>query len=171
MRNILILVALALTGCATVHKQLADGTTVAYTGGAQGAVKVLDASNERPYDLASEAMDNGMSTTLQTRDTRFTAGYGYGVTNPSAPGGYAPGTVTYVPGQGVVRTRAMETLPPLATTTVVTGIPPGQRQQSLSLTTTGCPEGREPIGTDEIAQCAYELGQAAFSDIKVLHPK
>ncbi|PJE76444.1 hypothetical protein COV05_04540, partial [Candidatus Uhrbacteria bacterium CG10_big_fil_rev_8_21_14_0_10_48_16] len=161
MRNILILVALALTGCATVHKSLEDGTTVTYNGHARGAATVLDASNERPYDLAETAMDNGMATSLQTRDTRFTAGYGVQGYGSTSVGGYAPGTVTYMPGQGVVRTGAMETLPTLATTTVVTGIPPGQRQQSLSLTTTGCPEGREPIGTDEIAQCAYELGQAA----------
>lgn len=167
MRNILILIAMTLTGCATVHKTLEDGTTVTYNGHARGAATVLDAANERPYDLADTAMDKGMNTSLQTRDTRFTAGYG--VPNSSASGGYAPGTVTYVPGQGVVRTGAMESLPTLATTTVVTGIPPSQ---SLALpATTGCPEGREPIGTDEVARCALEMSRAAFSDIKVLHPK
>lgn len=143
MRVFLPVLLVALAGCATIKTAAReDGTTVSYVGTAEGAQKVLSATDERPYALADKAMgladkavDKGMSTSLARDadgDVRFTAGYGYSGYNPGGSvGGYAPGNVGYVPGQGFVVGSRVSSLPPLATTSMVTGVPTTQTSGAI----------------------------------------
>ncbi|MBI4435114.1 hypothetical protein HY630_00430 [Candidatus Uhrbacteria bacterium] len=146
----------ALTGCATINQvDPKTGYGVTYTGSAHGAAVVLRASDERPYDLASEAMDKGMSPNLgldADGDVRFQAGYGYsGYGLGGSVGGYAPANTGYIPGQGFVVGPTVSALPPLAVPVVTTG--------TSSSPVTGqaivpCPKDRLPQTVPEQAACA-----------------
>lgn len=145
----------ALTGCAHIsHHDPETGLEVSYTGGAHGAVELVHATDVRSYDLAKHAMDEGMSTSLARDadgDVRFNAGYGYGGYYPGGNvGGYAPGNVGYIPGQGFMVGPSVRTLTPLATTTVVTGVP---QSQVTSEAIVPCPVGHAPTTSAEQAAC------------------
>lgn len=161
MRSIIALVLFAaLAGCVTLHHQDPQtGLELTYTGGADGAVELVRATDPRAFDLANKAMDEGMSTSLDREadgDVRFNASYGYSAyntTGATSVGGYAAPNTVYIDGQGFVTSPPGSTLPQLATT-VVTGVPPTQT------TATGgaivpCPTGRSPATDAEQAACAY----------------
>ena len=114
MRSIILFLLAALTGCAHIsHQDPQTGLEVTYTGSAHGAVALVQATDGRPYDMASEAMDKGMSTSLSRDadgDVRFNAGYGY--TPGGSVGGYAAPNTGFVPGQGFVTGPPTSSLPP-----------------------------------------------------------
>lgn len=143
------------TGCARMsHKDLESGLEISYTGPTRGAVELVRVADPRAFDLAYKAMDEGMSTSLAREadgDVRFSAGYGYSGYYPGGNvGGYAPANTSWVPGQGFVVGPTMSTLPPLATSVVVTGVP----NQSTGGAIVPCPEDRLPATVAEQAACA-----------------
>ena len=160
MRYVHLIVLVALTGCAHLsHQDPQTGLEVTYTGSANGAVKLVRATDPRPYDLASKAVDKGMSTSL-TRDAdgdvRFTAGYGYTYASGSSfgPGGvgYAPANTGYIPGQGFVVGPRQSTLPPLATSVVT--VAPGTQANGGAIVP--CPKDRVPATVSEQAACTTD---------------
>lgn len=167
MRFLLFLIAVAtLAGCATLrHQDPQTGLVIEYSGPAHGAAELVHATDSRPFGLAQQAMDNGMSTSLARDadgDVRFNAGYGYslGYTSGGNVGGFIPARTNtrYVPGQGfVVDPQVGSTLPVLATPPVVTQLPPG-RQTQVTTTSGGqaivpCPKDRDPRTVAEQAAC------------------
>lgn len=152
--GMLFLVTVAtLAGCAHVsHQDLETGLEVTYTGPAKGAVDIVHATDSRPYDMASKAMDKGMTTSLAREadgDVRFNGGYGY-TYGATSVGGYAPANTGYVPGQGFVTGPPQSGLPPLATT-VVSGAPQGSTSAGL----VPCPTDRSPTTSAEQDACTY----------------
>ena len=154
--TLFVLLAVALSGCATVR--LTDpksGVQVSYIAGSHNAVEFVHAMDERPYELASEAIDNGMSTSLAREgdgDVRFSAGYGYsGYGSSGSVGGYAAPNTGFIPGQGFVTGPPVSTLPPLATSVVVTGVP---QTQATGQAIVPCPTDRLPQSVPEQAACA-----------------
>lgn len=152
--GILSLIA-ALAGCAHVsHQDLETGLEVEYTGSAHGATAIIEATDPRPYDLAEDAVDKGMSTSLvrdADGDVRFSAGFGY-TYGATSVGGYASGNVGYIPGQGFVTSSPISTLPPLATTVVATGVPSTQPATGGAIVP--CPTDRPSLNVPEQAACA-----------------
>ncbi len=159
MRSIILFLLAALTGCAHIsHQDPQTGLEVTYTGSAHGAVALVQATDGRPYDMASEAMDKGMSTSLSRDadgDVRFNAGYGY--TPGGSVGGYAAPNTGFVPGQGFVTGPPTSSLPPLATTVVATGVPQAGSQPIVQ-----CPEGRERLTVAEQAACTEAAVDALY---------
>lgn len=160
----LFLVA-TLAGCAHIsHQDPQTGLELNYTGPAHGAVELVRATDERPYDLAEEAVDKGMGTSLVRAadgDVRFNAGYGYaGYISGGNVGGFAQARTNtrYIPGQGfVVDPQVGSTLPVLAMPPVVIGLPPGRQTQGI-MTGGGaivpCPTDRLPATVAEQSACA-----------------
>lgn len=163
----------ALTGCAHIsHQDPETGLEVTYSGPTGGAVALVHAIDPRLYDLADEAMNNGMSTSLARDadgDVRFNAGYGYSGYVPGGNvGGFAPARTNtrYIPGQGfVVDPQVGSTLPALATPPVVIGFPPGRQTQGI-MTGGGaivpCPIDRRPVTVAEQAACALLTARTAL---------
>ena len=150
----LIVVATPL-GCATLnHQAPRTGLEVTYTGPPRGAAELVHATDPRPFELASQAMDKGMSTSLvreKDGDVRFTAGYGYTYANGGNVGGYVPPNTGYIPGQGFVVGPPRSTLPPLATSVVTTGAP-----TQIGGAIVPCPKDRLPTTDSEQAACAAD---------------
>jgi hypothetical protein len=148
MEKVVLLAFLA--GCAHVKPETGE---VWYLGTAEGAVKVLSASDERPYDLAESAMDKGMSTGL-TRDAqghvRFWAGNGYGYGATTMGDGTVAPTGYYAPGQGLVPTPGMGRLPALG----VHGTSDVSNVESMRIVP--CPTDRSPKDPHEQAACAVD---------------
>ncbi|MCR4313970.1 MAG: hypothetical protein NUV84_01845 [Candidatus Uhrbacteria bacterium] len=169
----ILFLVVALEGCAHIsHQDPQTGLELNYTGPAHGAVELVRATDERPYDLASEAMDKGLSTSLARDadgDVRFNAGYGYaGYTSGGNVGGFAPARTNtrYIPGQGfVVDPQVGSTLPALATPPVVTGMPTTQSATGGGAIVP-CPKNRVPATSAEQAACAAE-GVLALTQSRV----
>lgn len=156
MRSIVALsLFAALTGCAHIsHQDPQTGLEVTYTGPAGGAVALVHATDPRPYDMADEAMDKGMSTSLSREadgDVRFSAGYGY-TYGATSVGGYAAPNTGYIPGQGFVTGPPQSSLPPLATSVVTTGVPTTQPATGGAIVP--CPTDRLPQTVAEQSACA-----------------
>lgn len=153
----------SLTGCATLsHQDPKTGLEITYTGSAHGAARLVHATDPRSFDLAEQAMDKGMATSLTRKkngDVRFSAGYGnVGYYPTGSVGGYAPANTGYIPGQGFVTGPPQSMLPPLATTVVTTGVP----TQSIGGAIVPCPTDRERQTVAEQAACAEEAVDALY---------
>lgn len=162
MRYGILFLLATIAGCAHVsHKDPETGLEVTYTGSANGATELVEAVNERPYDLTEQAMDKGMNTTLvrdADGDIRFNAGYGYTYAPSGNVGGYAPANTGYIPGQGFVVGPPVSTLPPLATTVVTTGVLPSIQSGGIAI----CPTDRAPATSAEQAACALLSAKTAL---------
>jgi len=154
---LVFLFAILTAGCATVrHVNPETGLEVTYSGTAHGAATVVHAADSRPFNLADKALDKGVPVSLvrdAEGDVRFSAGqsYSYGSGQQT---GYAPGTVTYVPGVGLVSTGAPASgLPTLATpsnTPITSGVPGAQ---SSSVAIVPCPMNRSVLTVAEQSAC------------------
>lgn len=144
----------ALQGCAHIsHQDPQTGLEVTYTGPAQGATALIEAVDDRPYDLAETAMDKGMATSLSRDEdgVRFSAGYGYTHSAGGSVGGYAAPNTGYIPGQGFVTGPPQSSLPLLATSVVRTGVPTLHAGDQPIVP---CPTDRDPTTVPEQAACA-----------------
>lgn len=137
-----------LVGCAHVKSETGE---VWYLGTAEGAVKILSVSDERPYDLAQSAMDKKMSTGL-TRDSqghvRFWAGNGYGYGASTMGDGTVAPTGYYAPDQGLVPTTDKGRLPALG----MDGASGVSNVEPMPIVS--CPTQRSPKDPHEQAACA-----------------
>lgn len=155
---ILFLIAVvALAGCATVHHTDPNhGLEVTYTGPAHGAAALIEATNdtdEHALKLAGDAVDKGMSTSVRITDdsVSISAGYGYVPGQGGSVGGFAQANTGFIPGQGFVTGPPQSSLPPLATSVVVTGVPNAQATGGAIVP---CPTDRLPQTVPEQAACA-----------------
>ncbi|TAL50725.1 hypothetical protein EPN81_01960 [Patescibacteria group bacterium] len=152
----------ALAGCTTLHHQdPKTGLEVTYTGPASDAVELVHATDPRPFEMAQQAMEEGMVTSLARDadgDVRFQAGYPYsGYSLGGNVGGYAQGNVGFVPGQGFVVGPPISTLPPLSTQVVV-----GVSAQTGDGAIVPCPKDRKPRTVAEQAACALLSAKTAL---------
>lgn len=164
MRRWMVLGFVTLFGCASVHVHPDTGMEVRYKGTARQAAQLIQASDDTParaMDLAEQSVNQGMPATVQVVNNQTSGVSRVSVTTGFGQGGFFSGNAMYVPGQGLVPTTMQSTLPPLAAPT---------SSVSTQAVVSGCPQGREPQTTEEVAECAYELGRTAHEDIKVLHP-
>ena len=149
------LILVTLVGCATIRKPSdpEDPPVVTYVGTAEGAALLIQAQDTRPYDLAEDAMEKGMTTSLQKTDDSVSFSAGSSYQNVQGQGGYAPADVVSTPNGWYAPTGAGSSLPTLGTT-VVASVPTDAAGSKI----VECPKAREP---ETVAE------QAAFADAEV----